>query len=49
MDLQQMQMQDNVQWRSKHSLVNSYTRRTTLVEIGYTGIPAVKASMVMAV
>jgi hypothetical protein len=33
--------------RSKHPLLTGYTRRAPLVEINYTGLPIVKASMGM--
>jgi hypothetical protein len=35
--------------RSKHPLLTGHTRRVPLVEIRYTGLPVVKASMEMAV
>jgi hypothetical protein len=35
--------------RSKHPLLTGHTRRVPLVEIRYTGLPVVKASMGMTV
>jgi hypothetical protein len=40
-----MQRQDMVPRRSKHPLLTGRTRRAPLVEIRYTGLPVVKASM----
>jgi hypothetical protein len=34
-----------VPWRSNNPLLTCHTRRVPLVEIRYTGLPVVKASM----
>jgi hypothetical protein len=49
MDLREMRRQDQVPRRSKHPLLTGHTRRAPLVEIRYTGLPVVKASMEMTV
>jgi hypothetical protein len=41
----QTRRQDQVTWRSKYPLLTSHCHRATLVEIKYTGLPVVKASM----
>jgi hypothetical protein len=40
-----LQRQDQVPWRSKHLLLTVHTSRAPLVEIRYTGLSVVKASM----
>jgi hypothetical protein len=40
-----MQRYDQVPRRSKHLLLTGHTRRAPLIEISYTGLPVVKASM----
>jgi hypothetical protein len=40
---------DQVPLRSEHSLLTDHNRRAPLVEMRYTGLPVVKASMEMAV
>jgi hypothetical protein len=42
-----MRRYDQVPWRSKHPLLNGHTYRVPLVEIRYTGLLVVKASMGM--
>ena len=44
-----MRRRDQVPRRSKHPLLTGHTRRAPLVEIRYTGLPVVKASMDMTV
>jgi hypothetical protein len=44
-----MRRYDQVQWRSKHSLLTGQIRRAPLVEIRYLGLPVVKASIEMTV
>jgi hypothetical protein len=45
----QMRRQDQVIRRSKHPLLTGHTRRAPFVEIRYTGLPVVKASMEMTI
>jgi hypothetical protein len=44
-----MQRQDQVPRRSKHPMLTGQIRRAPLVDIRYTGLPVVKASMEMTI
>jgi hypothetical protein len=46
-DSWQKRSYDQVKWRSKYPLLISHTRHEPLVEIMYTGLPVVLASMEM--